>query len=226
VQRLLEVQFSPHGGRRHLGDLVLAAGVRGEELDDLVLDERGVHVHDDEALGPPVQPRRDHRDIDAQGRRLGHQGGPQRLRLRTGHGELDGRHGVLGQPEDTVDVAAGPGDPGGDRGRRLSGERMPEHGHQRPAVPARPVVAETGDDLGLQPHRVRPAVHRGPQVALQTGRRMRHERAQHYPATGDDLLDVDHVDRVGGEGVEEPGRDSGPVLAEDFDEESGDIRRL
>ena len=53
--------------------------------------------------------------------------------------------------------------------------------------------------------------------------RLGHERAQHDAAPGDDLLDVDHVDGVGGEGVEEPGGDARPVLAEDLDEESGDV---
>ena len=46
-------------------------GVRGEELDHLVLDEGGVHVHDDQPLRPPVQPRRDHGDVHAERRRLG-----------------------------------------------------------------------------------------------------------------------------------------------------------
>jgi hypothetical protein len=34
---------------------------------------------------------------------------------------------------------------------------------------------------------------------------------------------VDHVDGIGGKGVEEPGRDAGTVLPEDLDEEVRDV---
>ena len=156
-------------------------------------------------------------------RRVRHQGGAQRLGLHAGHRELDRRHRVLGEPEDTVDVAAGLGDLGGDRRGRLRGEGVPEHGDQGTPQPARPVVAEAGDDLRLHLDRLRPAVDGRPQITLQPGGRRGHERAQHHSATGDDLLDVDHVDGVGGEGVEEACRDARPVLAEDLDEKGGDV---
>lgn len=78
VQRLLEVQFAAHRRGRHLGDLILAARVRREQLDDLVLDEGGIHIHHHQPLGPAVQPGRDHGDVHAQQRGLRRQGGAQR----------------------------------------------------------------------------------------------------------------------------------------------------
>ena len=147
--------------------------------------------------------------------------------LDTGHGELDRRHRVLGQPEDPVDVAAGRGDPRGDGGGRLGGQRVPEHGHMGTARPRGRLSPSAGDDLGLHLHGLGPAVDGGPQLALERRRRRRgHQRAQHDPAAGDDLLDVDDVDGVGGEGVEEPGGDARPVLPEDLDEKGGDVRRV
>ena len=58
AQALGEVELAAHralGDRGHLG---LAAGVAGEQLDDLVLDEGGVDVHDDEPASAPGQARR------------------------------------------------------------------------------------------------------------------------------------------------------------------------
>ncbi len=94
------------------------------------------------------------------------------------------------------------------------------------AAAARPVVTGTGEDLGLHLEGLGPAVDGGPQVALGSAGGLGDEGAQDDAATGDDLLDVDDVDGVGGEGVEQPGGDPGTVLAEDLDEEGGDVGGL
>ena len=167
VQRLLEVQLAAHRGRRHLGDLVLAAGVRGEQLDDLVLDERRVDVHDDQALRPAVQPGRHDRHVDADARaasvasavRSGSVSTPDTANSTAVTGYLASRKIRSMLPP----VA---GDPGGDGGRGLGGQRVPEHGDVGTAAAARPVVAAAGDDLGLHLQRLGPAVDGGPQLAL------------------------------------------------------------
>ena len=41
-----EVEFSAHRPLGDVGDLFPCARVLRDELDDLLLDERGVHVHD------------------------------------------------------------------------------------------------------------------------------------------------------------------------------------
>ena len=46
-----EVQLTAHGPPRDLGDLRPGAGALGNELNDLLLNEGGVHVHDQQA-GP------------------------------------------------------------------------------------------------------------------------------------------------------------------------------
>jgi hypothetical protein len=166
VQGLLEVQLAAHGACGDLGDLVLAPGVCGEEFDHLVLDERRVDIHDDQPLSPALETGGDHGDVDAVPGGLQGEGRTQDGGLGPGDVELHSRDGVLGEPEDAVDVAAGGGDAGGDRGGRTGGERLPEHRHVRTARAARLVVAPAGDDLGLQPHRLGPAVHDGPQLAL------------------------------------------------------------
>ncbi len=154
---------------------------------------------------------------------LGRERGPQLRGPGARHRELDGGDRVLRQPEDTVDVPAGRGDGGRYGGGRLGGERVPQHRHMGTAVTAGPVVTDAGDDLGLQLQGVGPAVHGRPQVTLgRPARRGRGDQgAQHDAATGDDLLDVHDVDRVRGEGVEEPGGDTGTVLAEDLDQQRG-----
>ena len=44
-----EVQLTAHRSGRDLGDQLTGPGALGNELDDLLLDEGGVHVHDQQA---------------------------------------------------------------------------------------------------------------------------------------------------------------------------------
>ena len=44
-----EVQLAAHRSGRDLGDQLVGSGALGDELDDLLLDEGGVHVHDQQA---------------------------------------------------------------------------------------------------------------------------------------------------------------------------------
>ena len=48
VEALGEVQFPAHGGLGHGRHFLALAGVGGQQFDDFLLDQRGVHVHDQE----------------------------------------------------------------------------------------------------------------------------------------------------------------------------------
>ena len=66
----LEVDVATHRGLGDHGHLVLQAGVRGQHLDDLALDEGGVHVEDDQAHAVAAQVGRLDGDVEALGGRL------------------------------------------------------------------------------------------------------------------------------------------------------------
>ena len=144
VQRLLEVQLAAHrrppSPRRPSSS---QPGVRGEELDHLVLDERRVDVHDDQPLRPAVQPGRDDRHVDAECRRPRW---PARCAApRSPTPDTANSTAVTGYLASRKIRSMLPpvvGDPGRDGGRRLRGQRVPEHGDVRTARAARPVVAE------------------------------------------------------------------------------------
>ena len=67
VQGLGEVDLTAHRRFGHLRDRRLGPGVRGEHLDDLALDQRGVDVEHDQPLGPPRQAVVLDGDVDALG---------------------------------------------------------------------------------------------------------------------------------------------------------------
>src|SRR5690606_17462566 len=110
AQGALEVELAAHGGLGDLGDLVEAAGVLGEQLDDLALDEGGVDVHDDEPLGAPVQAALLDGDVDLLLGGLGGQRGAERVGVGAGDVHLDAGDGILREPLDAVDVGAVRGD--------------------------------------------------------------------------------------------------------------------
>src|SRR5690606_32095795 len=149
AQRLLEVEFAAHRLGGDPGDLVGAAGVLGEQLDDLALDQRGVDVHHDQVLGAALQAGGLQGDVDLLGGRLGGEVAAEPLRVGAGDLQLDGGDRVAGQPLDPLDVGAGAGDRGGDRAQRARAQRVGQHGDVQPAVGDRgdPVVA--GRELGL-----------------------------------------------------------------------------
>ena len=59
-----EVELTAHGRLGDGGDLCLTAGVGRQQLDDLVLDQRGVDVHDHQAATAPGQAGGRHGDVD------------------------------------------------------------------------------------------------------------------------------------------------------------------
>ena len=84
--------------------------MRGQHLDHFALDQGGVDVHDDQALGTTVKAGRLNRDVVADAGRLGGQPLSEHQLVGPGHVELDGCHGVGGEPLDVLDVAATLGD--------------------------------------------------------------------------------------------------------------------
>src|SRR6478752_3821157 len=65
VQALGEVQLAAHGRLGHRRYFLAFAGVGGQELDHFLLDEGGVHVHDEELPGRAAQCCRNQRRVDA-----------------------------------------------------------------------------------------------------------------------------------------------------------------
>ena len=122
----------------------------GEELDDLVLDEGGVHVHDDEPAPAPRQPGRGHRDVGAHGVRDQGEVVAQVGDVGARDVELHGRHGVARQAADAVDVRPVLGDRGRHRRDLVRLERSAHDDDGGPAGPARGVVTAT--DLEVHPH--------------------------------------------------------------------------
>jgi hypothetical protein len=117
AQGRLEVQVAAHGRRGDLGHLRGAPGPRGQQVDDLVADERRVDVHDDEPHRAPAQAAPLDGHVDLLLGRLAGPRHPQRRRVRAGDVHLDAGHGVLRQPGDPVDVGPAGRDParhGGD----------------------------------------------------------------------------------------------------------------
>ena len=138
------------------GDLVLAAGVGGEHLDDLALDQRGVDVHHDEALGVAQDAALLDRDVDAVlVRPTAAQVGLQDVGVGARDLQPQRGDGVAGQAQDAVDVAAGVGDPLGEGGHRGRAQRVAEDDDLRAADAARPVVAGAVLDLDLEAERRR-----------------------------------------------------------------------
>ena len=184
-------------------------GVRGDELDDLVLDEGGVDVHDDEPGTAPRQPGRGDRDVTPGLGRDEGEVAAQRRHVGAGDVELDRRHGPARQPADAVDVRAVPGDRPGD-GRDvpgLEGRRHDDDGG--PPGAAAGVVAATADERDVHAHRLtgpREAV--GEDVLVATGRE---QHRQGEVAPHDDLLDVEDVRAHRGGGLEDGLGDARPV---------------
>ena len=68
-------------------------------------------------------------DVEALPHPFEREHGPQRVGIRTGHGDLHRRHRVARHPADPVDVRAGVGDPPGDRGEPCAVSGLPDHRH-------------------------------------------------------------------------------------------------
>ena len=63
-ERLLEVELAGHRASGHGSHLLLAPAVGGEHLDDLLLDQRRVHVEDHEAASASREAALSDGDVD------------------------------------------------------------------------------------------------------------------------------------------------------------------
>jgi hypothetical protein len=91
-----------------------ATGPGGEQLDDLVAQQRRVDVHDDEPHGATVQATALHGHVDAERGRLPGQRGSQAHRICAGDVELEAGHWPVREPGDPLNVRAAGRDPARD----------------------------------------------------------------------------------------------------------------
>ena len=213
-----EVELAAHGRRGELGHLLLVPGPGRQQVDGLAADQRGVHIHHDQAHRPPVQAAALHRDVDAPLDRLLGQGGAQRGRVGAGDVELDAGHRAVGQAGDPLDVRSAGRDPPGDARDRGRGQQPAEHGDVQ-AAPAQRGLGRARRDLGVQAEvggqRRHLAVDRGQVGSAVAGQ----QHPEHQPAADHDLLDVQHARARGGQQGEEPGGHAGSVPAGHGDEQ-------
>ncbi len=217
AERLLEVQLAGHGRGGDALDLRELAGVLGEHLDDLALDQRRVHVEHDQAHPAPHQVGRLDGDVDALDGGLGGEQGAEPLGVGAGDVQVDRRDGVAGHPLDAVDVGAAVGDPTGDRGHVAGPERRTDDGDVGATLAAHLVVAHAAIDVDGHVEGGAGRLHGGPEPLPVTGRR--DQDAQDQPAPEHDLLDVEHLDAGVGERLEDRRRHARPVLAAQRDEQ-------
>jgi hypothetical protein len=208
-QRLGEVELAAHRRFRDAGDLVLAARVGGDHLDDLALDQRGVDVHDHEALGVPQDAVLLHRDVDPL--LVGDRGqvGLQLVGVGAGDLHADRGHRVARHADDAVDVAAVVLDALRQRGHGGRTQRGTQHHDLRAAHAAGAVVAHTVLDGDLEPEVPADAAHDPLESAEVVGKG--DEGAEDEPAAHDELLDIDDLDAGRGELAEQPCRDTALV---------------
>ncbi len=212
TQRCREIGGAVHRRGRDLGDLFRAAGPGREQVDHLGGDQGGVHVHDDQAHGAPVQAAALDRHIDPLLCRLAGERRAQDVRVRSRHVEFDAGHRLVGEPVDPVDVRPAHGDLAGDRGHRAGQQRAAHDGDMEPPAPPRQ-LAPAGGDLRFQvqvggqvPDRPVDPGEIGVAVAGQ-------QHAEDQAAADHHLLDVRDGQFVGGQVGEQPGGDPGPVTA-------------
>ena len=176
-------------------------GVLGQQLDDLVLDERGVDVHDDEAAAAAGQPGRGDGDVGADLVRHHGQVLAQVADVGARDVELDGRDGVARQPPDAVDVGAVLGDRGSD-GRHVVRLEGGAHHHDRgPAGAPRGVVTAPGDEVDPHPQPRPGAGQPVDEHVLVAAGGEQHRQGE--VAAHDDLLEVEHVGADGRGRVEQ-----------------------
>ncbi len=212
TQRGREVGLPVHRRGGDLGDLFRAARPGRQQVDHLGGDQGGVHVHDDEPHGAPVQPAALDRHVDPLLRRLAGERRPQAVRVGSRHVEFDAGHRTVGEPVDPVDVRPAGGDPAGDRGDRARQQRAAHDGDvQPPAAPGQ--LTPAGGDLRFQVH----IGGEGPDRAVDPGEVgvtvAGQQHAEDQAPADDHLLDVRDSQIVGGQVGEQPGGDPGPVTA-------------
>ena len=183
-----------------------AAGVLGQHLDHLALDEGRVDVQHDQPLGPPVQAGPLDGDVDAQRRGGQREPGPQLGRGCAGDLHLHRRDGVVGDPHDPVDVGPAAGDAPGQPGHRLpacSGcpSTVTWLRPRRRGSSCSPSLLLRATSTSM-PIGARTAV-RAASTALVARGRCADQDAEDQPTADDDLLDVQDGDLVGGQRIEQ-----------------------
>ena len=217
AQALGEVEVATHGGRGHLGDLGLRAGVPGQQVDHLVLDQGGVHVHDHQPATAAGQSGRGDGDVDPANGRLECELGAQGRQVSARDVELDRGDRVSRQPPDPVDVGAVRRDPCGDCRNRAGQQRRTDDDHDSSPTAARRVVPAAGLDGDLHAQRGGNADdHVAQTVVLGSGGQ---QQGQGQMPAHDDLFEIEDLGPHIGDGVEQRARHAGPVVAGDSDQE-------
>ena len=197
AQGRLEVELAAHRRLGDAGDLDLLAGVGGEHLDDLALDEGGVDVHHDQPDAAAVEGVALHGEVDALPDGLDREERSQGLGRRAGDVQLDGGDGVARHPLDLVDVGARVGDPARDRGHRRGLERVADDRDVGALAAPAAVVARAAVHLDAHVE-VGGGALDGVAQLLPVPRRG-DEDAEHQPTSEHDLLDVEDLDAGCGE---------------------------
>ena len=222
VQARGEVELAAHGPLGDGRDLGGPPGLGGEQLDHLVLDERRVDVHHDEAPAAAGQAGGGDRDVHPVRGRLGGELAAQDEHVVAGDVELDRGHRVAGEPADAVDVGAPLGEPArrsprpprGAAGAPISVTcRRPSRRGALSPVPAAQVTCSPS----AAPVPCAAATRR---AGVGAGR---DQDGQGEPAPDDDLLDVEHLDAGPGERLEHRRRDAGPVGTGERHEHGRDV---
>ena len=139
-----------------------------------------------------------------------------------GHVQLDAGHRLLRQPADAVDVGPAGRDPPGDGGDGGGRQRAAQQGDVQPPAPDRVRRRRRAHgDLGLQAELGGQRVDRGMDVVQVRRRVAAEQHPEHQPAPDHHLLDVEHGQRVPGQGAEQPGGHARPVPAGQRDEQRG-----
>jgi hypothetical protein len=124
----------------------------GEQLDGLVLQQRGVDVHHDQPHGAAVQAGPLHRDVNAELDRLPRQRGAQSHRIGAGNFKFDAGNGAARESPDLVDVRALGGDAARDRGDGRWQQRPAEQRDVQPAAQSLRRLPRAQGDLGIHAH--------------------------------------------------------------------------
>lgn len=217
VQALGEVDLTAHGPLGHLGDERLAPGMPSEQFDDLILDEGGVDIENDEPATAAGEPGRGDGDVDPLFAGDPGQFAAEHGEVGPGDVELHGGHREAGQPPDAVDVGAVGGQACRDRGHVGRREGGGQEHDRRPTGPPPPVVAVSGAHGHRHPQVMGDLVDGPTQFLLVLVRAEQHRQGQQTP--DDDLFDVEDGGPDPADPLEEGAGDSGAVVTGQRDKE-------
>ena len=205
---LSEIDLTAHGALGDRGNLLEYPILGGEKVDDLVLDESQIDVHDDEPLTPAVKAGMLDRDIHSERCSDLGQLPPQIGDVLARALEDDGRNRIRGNPADAIDVPSTPGHTTGqfrDGGRR---QLLGHHGDVNPSafgILASDAGPRNRFDLHAKSGRL------GMEGRSGVAHRVRgetEEDGEDEASTYDDLLNVQHLATRMPQGIEYRGGDS------------------